>query len=329
MRTRGKNRLAQLGEDVLGGVPDAETPTVPKSNRVDRREQAALGAPVPVARPIGPGGTVREIDPSRVRLWADHNRDYEALSEASCRDLIDSVRAHGQKLPAVGRPAQDDPDIDLELVVGARRLWTARYLARPLLVEIRTLGDRDAFLLMDLENRNREDISDLERARDYRGALARHFGSNTSRMAESLSIDRPNFTRLLALAELPTEIVEAYADPRELRVHHGAEYAKLMKDRDARRRLLAEAKRLKGQGMDGRKVVKALRASAAAVSAAAPRPASKPRRRGAVSWKPSPKGKGNTVSFDVRAGIDTEALGALRRDIDAVLEQLTGADPDG
>ena len=325
VRRSSRNKLAALSEQVLERPVDNDVPAVPRPNRVAARERASRDANGPDAS-SGPGGVVRQIDPDRLRLWMDHNRDYDALSESNCRDLIDSFRSNGQQLPAIGRPVPGEAGLDAELVVGARRLWTARYLGRPLLVETRALNDREAFVLMDLENRSRRDISDLERARDYRRALPKHFADNVSRMAESLSIDRGNFTKLLALADLPDEIVAAYGDERELRVHHGTVYAKLLREAGARKRMLGEARRLAGQGVEGKRVVKLLRTAAAAPAEARPtgsRPAAaKPRRLGNVSWTPLPKGRGHAVRFDVRADADADALGVLRRDIDAVIERL-------
>ena len=322
MRTKGKGRLAQLGEQVLSDVPARDKPAAPQPNRVDRREAAARVGATPAVR--GAGGTVRALPTERLRLWGDHNRDYEALTEARCRDLIDSFRSEGQQFPAIGRPVADDPSVDVELVVGARRLWTARYLDRPLLVEIRALDDRGAFALMDLENRNRQDISDLERAHDYRRALPKYYEGNATRMAQSLAMDRGNLSRLLALTELPEEIIAAYGDPRELVVHHGTVYAKLLKASGSRRRMVAEAKRLTGKGLDGKHVVRALRSAATEV---APRIAP-PRQQGAVTWKPLAKGRGYGVSFELRAGADVDALHALRRDIDTVLDLLVTGHPD-
>jgi len=44
------------------------------------------------------------IDPARCRIWEAHNRDYAALDEAACADLIESMKAQGrQEVPAIVR----------------------------------------------------------------------------------------------------------------------------------------------------------------------------------------------------------------------------------
>jgi ParB family chromosome partitioning protein len=123
--------------------------------------------------------TVELVDPARCRMWPGHNRDYEALSEARCEDLIESLKAQGtQEVPALVRRLPNDPSYDFEVISGARRHWSVSWLRSHnypefrFLVEIRDLTDEEAFRLSDLENRARQDISDFERARDYLRALA-------------------------------------------------------------------------------------------------------------------------------------------------------------
>jgi hypothetical protein len=61
---------------------------------------------------------------------------------------------------------------EYEVICGARRHWTVAWLRANnyrqfrFLVEVRELSDEEAFRLSDIENRDREDISDYERAID-------------------------------------------------------------------------------------------------------------------------------------------------------------------
>src|ERR1700760_3896901 len=77
---------------------------------------------------LASGGAVTRVqelvDPGRCRIWEGHNRDYAALSEDTCTDLIDSFRAEGkQKFAAIVRRVSGDPQHDLEVICGARRHW--------------------------------------------------------------------------------------------------------------------------------------------------------------------------------------------------------------
>jgi len=205
--------------------------------------------------------------PERIRMWSDHNRDYELLSIERCADLIDGfTRTGAQEFPAIVRKVTDDKNFDYEVICGARRHWTAAHLGWPLLVEVRELNDRQAFLLADLENRDREDISDYERALDYKQALPKFFDGKRVQMAQFLEIDKANFHRLLELAELPKSLVGAYADLRGLKVHHGTTYRKLLADPKTKRRLLDAARNIKTENLPGPKVFAALKKAALAPS---------------------------------------------------------------
>ena len=101
-----------------------------------------------------------------------HNRDYAALNEETCADLIESFKAEGrQNFPAIVRRVEDDPEHDWEVICGARRHWTVSWMRAhhqpdfKFLIEPRELTDEEAFRLADLENRSRRDLSDYERAR--------------------------------------------------------------------------------------------------------------------------------------------------------------------
>jgi ParB family chromosome partitioning protein len=201
--------------------------------------------------------------PARIRMWEGHNRDYARLSEARCKDLIEGFRRAGrQEFPAIVRKLDNDDSYDYELICGARRHWTATFLEWELLVEVRELSDRAAFILQDIENRDREDISDYERAQDYMNALPLYFENNQSQMAKFLEIDKSNFGKLLELTKLPEPIVAAYEDIRELKTHHGTAYRQLLADKAAGKRVLERAKSLATEPVSGKVVMAELRKAA-------------------------------------------------------------------
>jgi ParB-like chromosome segregation protein Spo0J len=94
------------------------------------------------------------------------------------------------------------PDIDFEVICGARRHWTVSWLRAHnytdfrFLVEVRELTDEEAFRISDLENRAREDLSDIERARDYLKALGRHYGGSQKDMASASMSRRPGLAAI-------------------------------------------------------------------------------------------------------------------------------------
>lgn len=202
--------------------------------------------------------TLRWVDPSECRMWERHNRDYALLNEENCRDLIDGIRAQGrQEFAAVVRPI-DDPDYKYEVICGARRHFAVSWLRAnnytqfKYLIEPRVMSDEEAFRLADIENREREDISDYERAIDYADAIARYYGGKQKAMAERLEVSQPWLSRYLALASLPAQIIEAFPTIRDLKERHARDLKPLLARPVTADPMLAQAARIAAQQQTAR-----------------------------------------------------------------------------
>jgi ParB family chromosome partitioning protein len=161
-------------DDAEGSSPPARPDNTEAERPVARAGMSLLRRESALARAAN--GEVRQVtqlllDPARVRVWAGNARVQTQLSEANCRDLIDSIVAEGgQKFPSVVRRVEDDPAHDFELVAGTRRHFAISWLRAnsypdlKLLAQVAYLDDESAFRLADIENRARGDISDIERA---------------------------------------------------------------------------------------------------------------------------------------------------------------------
>ena len=188
------------------------------------------------------------VDPASSRIWEGHNRDYAALDENVCADLLDSLRAQGrQEVPAIVRRVRDDPAHQYEVICGARRHWSVSWLRShdypefKFLIEPRELSDEEAFRVADLENRSRKDLSDYERATDYARAIARYYEGSQQRMADRLNVSKSWLSRYLELARLPDEVLAAFGSPHVIGISHAASLAPKLKDARERQRVLVEA----------------------------------------------------------------------------------------
>jgi ParB family chromosome partitioning protein len=197
------------------------------------------------------------VDPARCRMWDGHNRDYAALDEDSCADLIESFKAQGrQEVPAIVRRVKGDADFDFEIICGARRHWTASWMRThdypdfKLLVEARELTDEEAFRIADIENRQRKDISDYERAIDYLRAIERYYDGNQQRMVERLRVTKSWLSRYLELARLPAEVVAAFGSPHVMGIRNAADLAPLLKNDKARTVVINEARTIAKEQAD-------------------------------------------------------------------------------
>lgn len=191
------------------------------------------------------------VDPALCRPWRMHNRDLDHLTEDSCRDLIDGFKsAKKQRIPAIVRRLDDDPEHQYEIIAGVRRWWTVQWLRGhhhpefEYLVTVQQLTDEEAFRISDIENRSRKDITDWERAQEYTRALAEFYDNSQADMAEHIAISKSWLSRLIDVARLPQEIVGAFADRHDITVRIARDIKPLLADQRSRALMIAEAARL-------------------------------------------------------------------------------------
>ncbi len=175
-------------------------------------------------------GHVVLANPFRCRLWDFHDRLDVYLDESNCRAEIASFSKHGQLIPVLGRRLASDRDYDFELYLGARRLFVARHLKCELAVEIRELTTRDALVAMDVENRQRADVSPYERGLSYSRWLRAGLFKSQDEIVQCLHQSASQVSRLLRMARLPAVIVGAFTSPRDIREAWGLEIADALDD---------------------------------------------------------------------------------------------------
>lgn len=202
---------------------------------------------------------ILSVDPKKCRLWHLHNRDQDHLTEMSCKDLIDSIRLNGQLEPALVRELVNDADYDFEIIYGSRRKYACSVLRQDLQVRVTTANDRECAALMDAENRARKDISDYERALDYKRWLDSALYKTQKDLAEQIGMDTGNLNRLMKLTELPDFIIKAFKSPLEIKVHYAPVLLKLLNDKASKDKLYKKAWELKDKpNREGQKVFKYL-----------------------------------------------------------------------
>ncbi len=147
---------------------------------------------------------------------------------------------------------------------------------------MRDLTDEEAFRLADIENRDRDDISDYERARDYAQAIELYYGGKQKAMATRLEVSEAWLSRYLNLARLPSEVVQAFPSIRDIKELHARTLKPLLADAKGQKAVLAEAARIgaeqrAGQGcvIEPPQVIARLKAAGAAPKPSAKRKADK------------------------------------------------------
>ena len=335
------SKNSRFAQDLASALePTPEVPERPSrlgigvlATRANRIAELASGAVVNNPQEL--------VDPARCRIWEHHNRDYQALSEQRCADLIESIKGKpSQEVPAIVRRVSGVTGIDFEIIAGARRHWAVSWLREHnypevrYFIEIRELTDEQAFRLSDLENRAREDLSDLERARDYLKALGLYYGGRQKDMAQRMGVSESWLSRYLDLARLPQDIFGAFADPFELKISHIGQLKPILKGDSTRAQVLARAREIRQQRDAGEsapaaapEVIRAL-LKAAEVEAA-------PKKSG-MAHAPKKSGTGEIIRNAAGAAIlridgkDRKGLtltllhksGGSREDIEAALREL-------
>ena len=309
--------------DVLKDIPEAAAPE--KSGTRFLKRSNALSESGEREEKL-----LRWVEPERCAMWSRHNRAYDLLTEDNCRDLIDSIKAQGQQeFPAIVRRLPAGQGAEYEVICGARRHFAITWLRANnypqfrYLIEVRDLSDEEAFRLADIENRDRADLSDYERARDYQQALELYYGGKQKAMAARLEVSEAWLSRYLYLARLPAPVVRAWPQITDLKELHARSLRPLLND--AEERVLAEADAIaagqasarSGQG-DFIPVPKVLARLKAAAYGVRPAPARTLFGGGAKRAGVAMQRKGDKIRLEFSSNIH---VADLRKALDAFIAQ--------
>lgn len=270
------NKHNDVFDDVLSGLDDGPKAGAPKASSRFLKRSTSIGERLAGDREEK---VLQWVDPDSCRMWERHNRDYSLLTGETCQDLIDGIRAQGrQEFPAVVRRLQGE-EHQYEVICGARRHFAVSWLRAhnytqfKYLIEVRDLSDEEAFRLADIENRERDDISDYERAKDYAEAISLYYGGKQKAMAARLEVSEAWLSRYLGLAKLPDAVVSAFPSVRDIRELHARTLKPLLATPHEREAILAEARKIavdqaearkgQGKGVESVQVLARLKAVAA------------------------------------------------------------------
>lgn len=187
----------------------------------------------------------RRIDTQVVDESKYANRDENSYTgpgwEAFKTELVES---QGNVQPVVLRPAPQHEG-RFEVVFGHRRTRACRECGLPVLAVVMPLGDADLFLMMERENRSREDLSPWEQGESYRRALQTGLYRSMRQLAHAVGRDPGIVSRYVAIAELPAPVLKAFGSPMVIQKRWGEKLAEaVQRDPDGvvtRAKALAES----------------------------------------------------------------------------------------
>lgn len=167
-------------------------------------------------------GTEFLVEPSDCRPWKFHNRDNVWMTVDKCQDLISSIRKNGQKVPIFARKIENDPEgKHWEIIAGRRRWFACNHLGMKIRVKATDANDRDCAILMSLENKDRDDISEFEDAISYKQQLDAKLFDSQDEMAMALDIKKSKLSKMLSAAKVTnySEIMTLFDDVTLLKIN--------------------------------------------------------------------------------------------------------------
>lgn len=157
---------------------------------------------------------VRALDPANIvpSKWANrHPASFEDADFAALKDEIQ--QAGGNVQPIKVRPVADGK---FEIVFGHRRHRASLELGLLVNALVEQVSELELFEQMERENRGRKNLSAWEQGCMYRQAIDLGMFASQRKLSEKLGIDLSMVSKSIALARLPTAVVNAFASPLEI-----------------------------------------------------------------------------------------------------------------
>lgn len=162
------------------------------------------------------------VDPDDCKPWQFHNRSEVWMCPDKCKGLIDSIKANDQKVPVFARRLENSSDgKEWEIIAGRRRWYACGRLNKKLKLKIFEGSDRDAAILMSLENKDRDNVSEFEDAVSYRDQMNAGLFIDKSDMANSLGLSMSKLSKMISAARLVEckEIYPLFMDVTQIKVN--------------------------------------------------------------------------------------------------------------
>jgi ParB family transcriptional regulator, chromosome partitioning protein len=172
----------------------------------ETKKRMALGqgldALIPLDQPVGRKTDQDIIHVPIESLAPNPDQPRRTFSDASLRELSDSIREMGVIQPLIARSIS----VGYEIVAGERR-WRAAQLAgfSTIPIIVKSLSDSESLEIALIENIQREDLNALDTAEAY-DLLIKKFSYTHEVLAKRIGKDRSSITNHLRLLKLPDPI---------------------------------------------------------------------------------------------------------------------------
>jgi ParB family chromosome partitioning protein len=185
------------------------------------------------------------INISLERLVPNPNQPRKTFYDQTIQELADSIREQGILSPILVRPQGEK----FQVVAGERRYQAAKLAGlKDVPALIRRVSDDEAKILSLIENIQREDLNDIDRAAALR-ELKVNLGLPWEQLAKKLGLTKQRVLDLVGLLDLPEEIREEIRQKR-LTEKHGRALRLLLDQAEVLRDMFEFLKKQKLTGED-------------------------------------------------------------------------------
>lgn len=168
---------------------------------------------------------LEEIDPELISVSKENERIQEYLDEISLRDILPSIKKHGQQKPGTVRPISNG---HYELIEGSRRLAAVKLSGRSYLALVGNVPDADVRELGVIENKQ-QDVSPYEKAMSYNRRIESGDFENWTQLGAAMGISSSHISRYRACVQLDELFVKILPSPSDMPLSYGETIAKLCK----------------------------------------------------------------------------------------------------
>ncbi len=198
---------------------------------------------------------VQELSPSQCRPWKYHNRSGGTLLPECLASLAESIESDGQQQAGMVRVLDGADGFQYEVIFGMRRCSACESIGKSFLAKVlpATTPDQVCARLMHIENEERADISDIERAKNYRSLLLGGVFGSQLELATELCVTPASVSQTVKAAEIfdyawLTSIVEPELTAISLRT--ALKLARALSKPDRQRLMRDRARRLVDQARE-------------------------------------------------------------------------------
>lgn len=186
------------------------------------------------------------------RIIPNPNQPRKTFYEQTISELAESIKQHGVLSPIIVRPAGSK----YEIIAGERRFRAAGIAGlKEIPAIIKKASDEDAKIISLIENIQREDLNDIDRASALR-ELKVNLGSPWETIAKRLGLTKRRILDLIGLLALPDEIQDDIRQ-KKLTEKHGRALRQIVDQED---KLSGVATFIKDNKLTGDQSLKLVRA---------------------------------------------------------------------